>query len=113
MVNKQPQSLKAWLKLVIYQFFQILLRSGSGWVLTLKISPYPIINSFCGVLFELMNKVYQKLWKAVLHMHKQRVVHRDIKAENILYNPITNKMKLFDFSCATYRQVKTVNFLNW
>ena len=43
-------------------------------------------------------------------MHEQGVVHRDIKAENILYNPITSKIKLFDFGFAAYKQV--VNFDN-
>ena len=33
-------------------------------------------------------------------MHKSGVCHRDIKPDNIIYNPVTEKIKLIDFNIA-------------
>ena len=38
-----------------------------------------------------------QLVSAVVHMHERKVVHRDIKLENIVYNHPTNALKLIDF----------------
>ena len=53
--------------------------------------------------------ILKQLWNILLLVHHNGVVHRDVKAENILYNPMTNKIKLFDFGCAEFKQVKFSN----
>lgn len=46
---------------------------------------------------ERMAQTYmKKLFGAVCHMHAQGVVHRDIKAENIMLTS-NNELKLIDF----------------
>jgi cyclin-dependent kinase-like len=40
--------------------------------------------------------IYQML-KAIVFCHKNNVVHRDVKPENLLVNPSDNSMKLCDF----------------
>ena len=39
------------------------------------------------------------------NLHNSSIAHKDIKAENILFNPVTNEIKLFDFGCATFNSV--------
>ena len=44
--------------------------------------------------------VIQQLVRVMLYLHSNGVDHRDIKDENILYNPKTKKIKLIDFGTA-------------
>ncbi|CAO2832248.1 unnamed protein product [Amaranthus hypochondriacus] len=40
------------------------------------------------------------LLQGILHCHQNGVIHRDVKAENVLFDPITKRVKLCDFgSC--------------
>lgn len=61
-------------------------------------------------LFELLEKhqfkpirekhaknIFRQLIKAVLFMHKRKVVHRDLKLENIIIMPNMKKVKIIDF----------------
>ena len=41
-------------------------------------------------------------------LHSNFLAHKDIKAENILFNPDTNDIKLFDFGCATFNSVSYI-----
>lgn len=38
--------------------------------------------------------------EALHYAHKNEIIHRDIKPANIMYNPVTNKIKLTDFGIA-------------
>jgi len=62
-------------------------------------------------LFDLMNskgplqekharKIFRQVVQAVTTCHKNGVVHRDIKDENVLVNPTTFEAKIIDFGCA-------------
>jgi serine/threonine protein kinase len=44
--------------------------------------------------------VSHKLLQAVAYMHKLKIAHRDIKADNILLNASDTDIKLCDFGCA-------------
>ena len=45
--------------------------------------------------------IIRQLLDAISYLALQDVDHRDIKDENILYNPVTKSIKLIDFGCAT------------
>ena len=48
---------------------------------------------------------YKQLWKIVQNLHNNFITHKDIKAENILFNPVTNAIKLFNFGFADFNPV--------
>lgn len=43
--------------------------------------------------------IYQLL-KSIYYCHKNNIIHRDVKPENLLVDPKTNHMKLCDFGFA-------------
>ncbi|MDE7419732.1 MAG: protein kinase [Muribaculaceae bacterium] len=49
---------------------------------------------------EFIEKVCRQLLEATAYMHSQRVVHNDIKPENIMITRIGEQLKLVDFGCA-------------
>ena len=51
------------------------------------------------------NLIYSQLICALEYLHHNLIVHRDIKLENILINPLDLKIKLIDFGFATYTKI--------
>lgn len=45
--------------------------------------------------------ILMQVTQAARHCCERRVLHRDIKAENLLINPINLQVKLIDFGCGT------------
>ncbi|MBP0027621.1 AAA family ATPase [Roseofilum sp. Guam] len=45
--------------------------------------------------------VGRQLAETLGHLHQKRVIHKDIKPENIIFNPETQQLKLTDFSIAS------------
>ena len=41
--------------------------------------------------------ILKELLSVVAYMHSQGVCHRDIKPDNIMYNPVKKKIKIIDF----------------
>ena len=41
--------------------------------------------------------IFQQLVSAISYIHSKNVIHRDLKAENIMYNPDTKRVKIIDF----------------
>lgn len=67
----------------------------------------------CEDLFELITKreflpedlaknIFSQVVNIVIQCHIKKVLHRDIKEENILIDPINNQVKLIDFGCGTH-----------
>ncbi|MDE7345997.1 MAG: protein kinase [Muribaculaceae bacterium] len=50
---------------------------------------------------EFIEKVCRQLLEATAYMHSQRIVHNDIKPENIMITRIGDQLKLVDLGCAT------------
>ena len=46
-----------------------------------------------------------QVWNAIKQIHKKGIIHRDVKPENILLNPESLKIKIFDFGCGDYKKV--------
>lgn len=44
--------------------------------------------------------IIRKLLLAIAFMNEKGVCHRDIKPENVLYDPVSNSLKLIDFETA-------------
>lgn len=57
------------------------------------------INSDASLQFR---RITKQLIMALLHCHKMGVLHRDVKLENILFNPHTSEAMLIDFGCGDY-----------
>ncbi|XP_053489832.1 uncharacterized protein LOC128613213 isoform X1 [Ictalurus furcatus] len=61
---------------------------------------YSLCMSQKGVLDELLAKIIMlQVVEAARYCHNRGVFHRDIKAENLLFNPDTLEVKLIDFGC--------------
>jgi MAP/microtubule affinity-regulating kinase len=44
--------------------------------------------------------IFRQIIDAVSYMHSKSIVHRDLKLENILYNPLNHEIKIIDFGFA-------------
>lgn len=53
--------------------------------------------------------IAHNLFTAVAFLHRNNIVHRDIKLENILYNPQTHDLRLIDFGFACNDTITNVN----
>lgn len=51
--------------------------------------------------------IINQLISAVEHIHKQGIIHRDIKAENIIYNQATGKLKVIDFGLSCVNRLNS------
>merc|ERR1711981_1046870 len=55
-------------------------------------------------LQEVAEEIIPQLLKAVTHVNKVGIMHRDIKPDNILLGKADRKVILLDFGCATLRK---------
>ncbi|CAD5216430.1 unnamed protein product [Bursaphelenchus okinawaensis] len=55
----------------------------------------------------LIRKIFIQAVSAVHHMHTRNIAHRDIKADNIVFNTKTEEIKLVDFGFACFSDDKT------
>ena len=47
-----------------------------------------------------VSEIMKQIMSAVLYLHNNRVVHRDLKPQNILYDNKTGELKIIDFGSA-------------
>ncbi|KAH3723023.1 hypothetical protein Pelo_18274 [Pelomyxa schiedti] len=62
---------------------------------------HPPSSSHESPLGDVMADLFQQALKAVNHIENNKVVHRDIKEDNLLVDPATNTLSLIDFGEAT------------
>lgn len=60
-------------------------------------------------------EIFNTIAKTILYIHSLGIVHRDIKPDNIMYNPNTNEVKIIDFGYANihsdiYRNVSGTRY---
>ncbi|NXF72423.1 PIM1 kinase, partial [Sclerurus mexicanus] len=60
---------------------------------------------------EMARGLFRQVLKAVRHGSSRGVLHRDIKAENIIVDLATGEVKLIDCDCGTF--VKTTIYTRW
>lgn len=51
-----------------------------------------------------MSVILTEILKTINYMHNSGVCHRDIKPDNILYDPAKKKIKLIDFDIARIKK---------
>jgi len=61
---------------------------------------HSIQSSDSGLPKQLCKELLFQLLAGVAHCHSWRIVHRNLKPRNILYNPATNRLRMIDFSHA-------------
>ncbi len=55
-----------------------------------------------------------QIMDAIDYCHSQRIVHRDLKLENILYSPNDNQLKIIDFGiCGLFQEVSKAGTLRY
>ena len=59
------------------------------------------VNTYGAVELKTARQIIKKTAMACLNFHQNGVCHRDIKDENILFNPTSGNIKIIDFGCAT------------
>ena len=49
-----------------------------------------------------IKSILKQIVSGLNYIHKHDIVHRDIKLDNILIDPVTQQIKLIDFGFSTY-----------
>ena len=47
--------------------------------------------------------IVKKLTEILIQLHKKKIIHRDIKLENLIYNSKTQELRLIDFGLSTLK----------
>ena len=53
---------------------------------------------------EEVSVILTEIIKTIAYMHSSGVCHRDIKPDNILYDPLKKKIKIIDFDIARIKK---------
>lgn len=89
------------------------LKSGKSWCLVMDhCVGYMDLTSFIqmnkSISEQTARKIFIQTYKALTHCFKQNVVHRDVKADNILVHWSTHDVKLIDFGVSTFVHADTL-----
>ena len=78
----------------IYEFLKAYLEELNGKTLN-------ELNPNYNELEQIAQYLFRQIAASIFHLHEHmKVIHRDIKPDNILFNSSTAEVKLTDFTCA-------------
>ena len=63
---------------------------------------FDLVNHHKRVPEVLAKTIFWQVVAAILHCHKEQVLHRDVKLENVLISPTSLRVMLIDFGCGTF-----------
>jgi len=64
------------------------------------------INKKSKIPMDEIKHIFLQILSSIEKLHEGKIIHRDIKAENILINKSTKEIKLIDFGCAANDQAE-------
>ena len=53
--------------------------------------------------------IIKGIFEGMIQLHKNNIAHRDLKLDNIMYNPETNKIKIIDFGLSCIQSHESFN----
>ena len=81
--------------------FIIKRNNKSHYVLVMELVPgqclFDYLDHNPNIDYDFIDHLIHWIFKLLIKLHKHRLIHRDIKLENIMYLPETNQFKLIDF----------------
>lgn len=94
---------------------------------TYQMRPYLVMEYFSGTSIKKLlkdeeekkhiqgrsNEIIKLMAEIVEYLHSKNIVHRDIKADNFLYDPKSHAVKLIDFSTAVSSKQSVTSFLDF
>ena len=96
--------------IIKYEGFYIDMRKRAGW-LVMELIESPSLEKVRLTREEDIRRAMHEILDTLSYLHQQEIVHRDIKPDNILYDPDTHKIKLVDFGISK-RFVRRGSFID-
>jgi serine/threonine protein kinase len=98
--------------IIKYQALYIDAKKRMGW-LVMELVNSPSLEGFKPSTEEELKSIMFQVLRALCYIHQKDMVHRDIKPDNILYDPQSGRVKIVDFGIAKRLTKKSVLVDMW